>query len=403
MVHSITFYQVDDSTLPVNLFNKNSVSIINGYPNSSGQLVSDASYKSAIVPVTGGKDYTAQLYYYSSTRYRIVEYAAYPQIGNTGTVLAGTYSGMIGGSRMYTNFHTSSSAKYIVWFFAYDPTATQYSGLLNTMMLETGSGASEYVPYGQTFDGNPKNTWEDWHIVASSRPVFLPPPLKTGKLDIPGGNGSIDLSESLTGYPLFENSTGSLEFIVLNDYLPWQETYSVISDYLHGQKLRAVLEDDPLYYREGRFTVNSWKSDKNYSRITIDYDIFPYKIKIRDSEVTLYCTTTEKAFYLKSDFYGDMPTVPTLKVEVLQNRGARIRFFNRKLHLTATKQVTTGTYQFPELLFYGDHTEVYFKADAATVYLEDSSGGSILDNNGNHIGAEPNAQVTITCQNGGLG
>ena len=33
-------------------------------------------------------------------------------------------------------------------------------------------------------------------------------------------------------------------------------------DYLHGQTMRAILEDDPEYFYEGRFTVNAWKSEK---------------------------------------------------------------------------------------------------------------------------------------------
>ena len=101
-----------------------------------------------------------------------------------------------------------------------------------------------------------KNTWDDWRLVPASRPVFNPPAQKVTTLDIPGGDGVIDLSQSLTGYPVYQNRTGSIEFIVMNDFKPWHMAYSDIMDYLHGQKLRAVLEDDPEYFYEGRFTVN---------------------------------------------------------------------------------------------------------------------------------------------------
>lgn len=122
-----------------------------------------------------------------------------------------------------------------------------------------------------------KNTWDDWRLVPASRPVFNPPAQKVKTLEIPGGDGVIDLSQSLTGYPVYQNRTGSIEFIVMNDFKPWHMAYSDIMDYLHGQKLRAVLEDDPEYFYEGRFTVNVWKSEKDWSRITIDYDVGPYK------------------------------------------------------------------------------------------------------------------------------
>ena len=128
-----------------------------------------------------------------------------------------------------------------------------------------------------------KNTYDDWHIVPSSRPLFAPPPVKTNYIDLPGSNGKLDLTDILNGYPVYENRIGSMEFIVLNGYGEWQNRYSDICNYLHGKKMKAVLEDDPAWYYEGRFAVNEWRSEKDWSRIVIDYDVYPYKKEIIDS------------------------------------------------------------------------------------------------------------------------
>lgn len=131
-----------------------------------------------------------------------------------------------------------------------------------------------------------KNTWTDWHLVATSRPVIDPPQPKTQYVDIPGADGSIDLTESLAGRPVFSDREGSLEFYVLNDFdidgysYDWFTVYSTVMQYLHGRYMRMVLEDDPNYYYEGRFSVNSWKSDQNHSTITIDYHVSPYRYLI---------------------------------------------------------------------------------------------------------------------------
>lgn len=122
-----------------------------------------------------------------------------------------------------------------------------------------------------------KNTWDDWHLIPSTRPLFNPPDVKTHIVDIPGANGQIDLTESLTGYPLYENRTGSWEFNVVNGYKDWDVLYSEILAYLHGKTMKAYLEDNPYFYFEGRFEVNKWESDKWWSKITIDYDVYPYK------------------------------------------------------------------------------------------------------------------------------
>lgn len=127
-----------------------------------------------------------------------------------------------------------------------------------------------------------KNTWTDWKLVPTSRPVFDPPEVKTILIDVPGSDGSIDLTESLTGYVRYENRKGSFEFKV-HTKEDWVEVYSSILDYLHGQRQKIILEDDPAYYYMGRASVNSWKSNKNYSLITIDVVAEPYKYEMYSS------------------------------------------------------------------------------------------------------------------------
>lgn len=128
-----------------------------------------------------------------------------------------------------------------------------------------------------------KNTWDDWHLILTTRPLFNPPTVKTNLIDIPGGDGALDLTTALSGRPTYNNRTGSWTFIVQNGFKGWTALYSEIMVYLHGQKFKAVLEDDPAYYYEGRFSVNQWKSEKNWSQIVIDYNVQPYKKEISNT------------------------------------------------------------------------------------------------------------------------
>lgn len=238
-----------------------------------------------------------------------------------------------------------------------------------------------------------KNTWDDWHLVPSSRPVFNPPTLKTKTLEIPGGDGVIDLSEALTGYPVYNNRTGSMEFIVVNDFYEpvkthqeWYEVYSNIMDYLHGQQLQAFLEDDKEYYYEGRFTVNNWKSDKNHSIITIDYDVGPYKWLIHSSlEDWLWdpfnfetgvipinnfkniaVTATYESHIFEKTLFGRAPVCPSFIVSTTSGQGMYIRFVNPKLGTDVTKWVSDGTTQIPEFIFLGEKVTMYFKCVSGT-------------------------------------
>lgn len=122
-----------------------------------------------------------------------------------------------------------------------------------------------------------KNTWDDWHLIPASRPLVNPPSVKTSYVDIPGGDGALDLTESLSGRAMYGNRSGSWDFYVDNDHQDWTVLYSRIMEFLHGQTMEAVLEDDLAYYYEGRFSVNEWRSEKSYSRIIINYAVDPYK------------------------------------------------------------------------------------------------------------------------------
>ena len=131
--------------------------------------------------------------------------------------------------------------------------------------------------------GSSRNTWDDWHIVPTSRPKFNMPPVKTNYLDIPGVDGALDLTASLIGRSVYGNRTGSFEFLVMNDYDDddpedtWSKKYSDIAMFLHGKEYQAILDDDPEFYYFGRFSVNEWKSDPHWSLIVIDYNVGPYK------------------------------------------------------------------------------------------------------------------------------
>ncbi len=231
-----------------------------------------------------------------------------------------------------------------------------------------------------------KNTWEDWHLVPSSRPVFNPPSLKRKILEIPGADGSIDLTESLTGYPVYDNREGSIELIVMNGYAEWYQIYSDIMDYLHGQTMRAILEDDKEYFYEGCFTVNEWKSNQDYSRIVIDYSVGPYKWYILKSlenwrwddfnfHTGVILSTNFKDIAITTDYaehiftrslFGRAPVCPSFVVDTATEEGAYIRFVNPKLGIDAIQQVSDGTTQLPEFLFIGDTVTIYLKSVSGT-------------------------------------
>lgn len=241
-----------------------------------------------------------------------------------------------------------------------------------------------------------KNTWDDWHLVPASRPLFNPPTVKTKIIDIPGANGNLDLSDSLTKYPVYDNREGQLEFIVMNDYWEWYDAYSTIMNHLHGQTMKAILEDDQEWYYIGRFSVNSWESSKDYSRIIIDYSVKPFKYFIRGTLENITIGGSKTLEFTQKD-YGYAPECPKFIV----NTDMSMRFINPYIGIDKIVSLYTGIpNQFEEFLFYGPSVKIIFSLP--TTSLLDSQNTYVLDSEGNRILAVGDGSVSIEFNKGGL-
>lgn len=134
--------------------------------------------------------------------------------------------------------------------------------------------------------GNQKHTWNDWGLIPKARPVVSPPEVKTDIVDINTINGDgLDLSESLTGYPIYKNRKLEVEFYRQNGN-NWTGSHD-ISDILnwgHGQVLKVILDDDPTWYYEGRLSISETTSDKYWSVVKISCSLHPFASYVYTSE-----------------------------------------------------------------------------------------------------------------------
>lgn len=134
------------------------------------------------------------------------------------------------------------------------------------------------------------NTWDDWHLIPAHRPEIVPPEVYTNYVDLPAVHGKLDLSEYLTGGPVYKNRSGSLEFYAVNGYGHWAERYNQICNFLHGKKMKMILWDEPEYFYSGRFSVDGYKSDgsTNWSTVTIKYELDPFKFLLPRNSLDEY-------------------------------------------------------------------------------------------------------------------
>lgn len=206
-----------------------------------------------------------------------------------------------------------------------------------------------------------RNTWDDWHLIPATRPLVNPPTPNINRIAIPGGDGSLDLSEVIAGRTTFGDRQGSWSFYVENDFKPWSAMYSEIMKYLHGKELQCVLEDDPQYYYEGRFSVNEWRSDPSRSLIVINYILGPYKQFFTGGENWIWDTFS----------FGD-PDVPS-------DLGDRIKSYrNMKVPANGSKTVVIeGSYSGASINVYTNRNKTTLTYDGVTYDLKKSIFNSL--------------------------
>ena len=109
-----------------------------------------------------------------------------------------------------------------------------------------------------------------------------PPDVKTYTVDIPGGNGVIDLTEALTGDVVYEQREQSFEFKCIYPE-SFERVKTQLSNFLHGRSFDYQLSFDPGYTYHGRFKVNTYSHEGYVGGIVGDFNITitadPYKLK----------------------------------------------------------------------------------------------------------------------------
>ena len=129
---------------------------------------------------------------------------------------------------------------------------------------------------GVTFDDR-IHTERDWGLKLLSVYIPMPDP-KTQILDIPGGDGSIDLTE-INGRPAYNDRDGvELVFDLMDgSYESWFLKYSQFAAEVHGRKVKMVLDDDPDHYYMVRLKLDGKKSNPVYGQITFSGTAEPFK------------------------------------------------------------------------------------------------------------------------------
>ena len=128
------------------------------------------------------------------------------------------------------------------------------------------------------------HSYNDLKLLLKSKEIGTPA-VKTNRIDIPGGDGSIDLTDFF-GEPKYEDVQHKFEFVTIEPQSDFLSQYSTVKNAIHGKKVRIILDDDPTFFYWGRCHVSSFTSSKGIGTIKVECECEPYKYKLTKTVVT---------------------------------------------------------------------------------------------------------------------
>lgn len=130
-----------------------------------------------------------------------------------------------------------------------------------------------------------KHTYDDFGLIFNTKTISEPKP-QVKLVKVPGRNGSVDLTEVLTGDVRYDDRTIKIEFTIMEGAAAWERKRAELANYFHGEKFRIIFDDDVSYYWLGRVEVSDLKPTKSTASISLVCTVDPYKynVTIDDSE-----------------------------------------------------------------------------------------------------------------------
>lgn len=191
------------------------------------------------------------------------------------------------------------------------------------------------------------HSFYDLNLILSAVEISPASP-KTNYVDIPGGDGALDLTEA-HGEVRYSDRTFKFTFAMnpaddLSE-AAWEAKKTEVSNRLNGTACRITLDKDPDYYWQGRCTVDSYKSNKRHRQIVVSARVRPYKYKQKETVVPFDLTNAEKTVSLQNSRRSVCPVIACTNDNTVVVFNGNTFKFNAGAHQNLNIRFTEGSNQ----------------------------------------------------------
>ncbi len=188
---------------------------------------------------------------------------------------------------------------------------------------------------------NDIHSFYDLDLILSAVEVTPATP-KTTYVDIPGADGSLDLTEA-HGEVKYSDRTIKLTFTMnpagdLSE-AAWEEKKTEVSNRLNGLACKITLDKDHEFYWLGRCTVDSYKSNKRIRQFVISAKVRPYKYRQAETVVSFALTEDEETVTIQNGRKSVCPEITCTNDNTVVSFG------------DFTETMNAGTHKFLDISF----------------------------------------------------
>lgn len=208
------------------------------------------------------------------------------------------------------------------------------------------------------------NTYDDWGLILTAIELN-PPDVKTKYVELPIGNGSIDLTDALLGEASFEDRRGFFSFDVLVPVENRAGLISTMGSYIQGKKRKVILPDDLDHYYYGRLAITRFRTQGLIGKLEIEIVCDPYKYKLWP---TVYSGTIgsggSKNLVCANSRQRAIPQITVSNNVTITFKGN-------------TYSVSAGTWMLTNIIFEEGQNHITLNGASATTYAIEYQEGAI--------------------------
>ena len=200
----------------------------------------------------------------------------------------------------------------------------------------TNGATIEIVDTGERF-----HTLHDWGLAIGNNNCVGDVEQEKYYVDVPGADGFLDFSETITGRRIFKNRQISIELGGKKPRNDWDIFVEDLRNLIEGREVKIIFDNDSGFYWTGRASVQGFDRNREIGTFTLTVPkADPYKYNVADStedwlwdsfdfedgiidegtKITIKSGET-KTYTIVPD---RMPFVPTIYVNVLGAAGLKM-------------------------------------------------------------------------------